>query len=440
VAFSGGGDSLALLAIAASWARPRGVGLTALHVDHGLREASRAEAASAEAAARALGVSFRLLRWTGPKPASGVQAAARAARHRLLALACAEIGATTLLLGHTLDDQAETVLMRLARSPALPRSLAGLEDVSPSPAWPEGAGLALARPLLGLRREDLRARLAGAGLHWIEDPSNENPAAERVRARRRLAELGPAFALRLAAIARLAADAEAERRTLALRALGAVRPLPLGAFALDRARFAAVPEPGRMLALEATIAAAAGAPGPIGRERLLRLVHRLDPARSFAGATLAGAAISPAAGGEAVICRDWGAVAGRRSRGATLVAGVWDGRQRVDEPLAHGAQIVPAQGHMAALSRPDRALLDAAPAPARRAAAVILEPGRPPRLAHGVFIGSQAIARRVIPRRPGAWCDVGAACAALGFGAAGPHMQSCRSTAESSAGAADQSG
>jgi tRNA(Ile)-lysidine synthase len=433
-AFSGGGDSLALLAAAAEWARARSVRLVAVHVDHGLRTASGAEAIAASAAAAALGVDCRVERWEGEKPAKGVQAAARTARHRLLARACGELEASTLLLGHTLDDQAETVLMRMHRGPATARSLAGLEPLSPSPAWPLGAALALARPLLLSRRGDLRARLAAAGLRWLEDPSNADLSYERVRTRRRLEELGPAAAPRLAALADRAREAEMARRAAAVHALEAVRLLPFGAFALDRARFAAAPEPAQLLALEAVLTAAAGAPGPVEREALSRLLAQLRSTQEFRGATLAGADVSPLPGvpdlSPVVISRDPGAAGGRAGGLPAVRDSVWDGRLRLIEELGPEAQIVPAQGLLSKLSKADRARLQEAPRSARRTAGLVIEPGKPPRLARGVFISSQAVARRVLPHAPAAWCDVAIACAALGFGLAGPHMQCCSAPAE----------
>ncbi|MBX3491702.1 MAG: tRNA lysidine(34) synthetase TilS, partial [Parvibaculum sp.] len=116
VAFSGGPDSLALLILAAAWARGQpGVRLVALTVDHGLRAGSTAEAMTAARLAAMLGVPHRILTWEEPKTGSGIQAAAREARYRLLAAACREAGAGDLLVAHHLEDQAETFLLRLRR-------------------------------------------------------------------------------------------------------------------------------------------------------------------------------------------------------------------------------------------------------------------------------------------------------------------------------------
>ena len=111
LAYSGGGDSHALLVLAARWAQRTGRQLTAFHVDHRLRPESGAEARQAQSAAARLGVEVECLAWTGDKPASGLAAAARQARHGLLARACRQGGISCLLLGHTADDRAETALM-----------------------------------------------------------------------------------------------------------------------------------------------------------------------------------------------------------------------------------------------------------------------------------------------------------------------------------------
>jgi tRNA(Ile)-lysidine synthase len=407
-----------------------------------LRATSAADAARAAEIARALGAEFRILHWTGAKPARGVQAGARDARHRLLADACAELGAAALLLGHTLDDQAETVLMRLMRAPATTRGLAGLDAVAPSPAWPQGAGLALARPLLSARCEDLRRRLRAAGLAWIEDPANLDLAHERVRARMALAGLGEESVQRLAALADRAARAEAVRRDLALRALRAVSLRPWGGLALDRARFALAPRAGRALALEAVLSAAAGTPGPLAPAAIDRLLDALEPGAPCAGATVGGAAIARDAQGVVAIARDPGGAAGRGHRPARLTyeQDVWDGRFRILEPLSGDEKLQAAQGVMASLDGPDRERLRAAPALARRSAPVVMAPGRPSRLPEAVFIGSQAIARRVLPDRPAAWCDDAAARVALGFGAVAPHMRSRLETTDRSNEDADRTG
>lgn len=185
VALSGGGDSLALLLLTAAWARANGRRMIALSVDHGLQPESAAWQAFAHDAARRAGAAWTGLSWTGPKPSSGLAAAARRARHGLIADAAREAGASVVLMGHTADDLAESAWMRREGS-----SLGDPREWAPSPAWPEGRGLMILRPLLGVGRTELRAWLTARGQTWIDDPANADPAHARVRARRALAEAG----------------------------------------------------------------------------------------------------------------------------------------------------------------------------------------------------------------------------------------------------------
>lgn len=182
VALSGGGDSLALLHLTMEWAEPRGRRVLALTVDHGLHPDSTRWTAEAGGKARALGAEWRALAWEGEKPATGIEARAREARHALLAEATRQAGTRVILLGHTADDVAEGEVMREADAPGLGR----LRQWSPSPAWPEGRGVFLLRPLLGIGRAELRSYLTDRGQTWLDDPANEDPIFARVRARQKL--------------------------------------------------------------------------------------------------------------------------------------------------------------------------------------------------------------------------------------------------------------
>jgi tRNA(Ile)-lysidine synthase len=178
LAVSGGADSTALMVLARRWRRrlTRGPQLIAATVDHGLRARSRAEAKAVGALARRLGLRHEVLPWRGEKPKTGIEAAARAARYRLLAGLAQRLGAQAVATAHTLDDQAETVLMRFAAGSG-PAGLAGMRprDVRD--------GLVLLRPFLGVRKSRLLATLAHAGIAWSDDPMNADPAFARVRLR-----------------------------------------------------------------------------------------------------------------------------------------------------------------------------------------------------------------------------------------------------------------
>ncbi|MDP1966000.1 MAG: tRNA lysidine(34) synthetase TilS, partial [Reyranella sp.] len=125
VAVSGGRDSLALALLAHDWARVRGGAIVALIVDHGLRSGSDGEAASTRDLLAGLGIEAGVLCWSGAKPQSGLQEAARTARYRLLSDECRRRGILHLLLAHHADDQEETVTMRAARGSGLD-GLAGM--------------------------------------------------------------------------------------------------------------------------------------------------------------------------------------------------------------------------------------------------------------------------------------------------------------------------
>lgn len=272
---SGGSDSLALAA------RLRGQPVVAVVVDHGLRPGSAAEAARAAMQAEALGFQAVVRRWEGEKPSTGLQEAARRARLSLLAEEARRIGATRILLAHTADDQAETVLWRLARGSDLP-GLAGMRPLSPHPLWPEGRGLLIERPLLALGRAALREELASAGLDWAEDPANADHRFARVRMRARLAAAPGAKE----ALVRLGAHAGALREAVEADA----RALLASACIEDErvvAPFPAGPSPGLAL-LTAAIAASLGgaerAPPPARAEALLARLSAPGAAGTLAGA------------------------------------------------------------------------------------------------------------------------------------------------------------
>ena len=207
VALSGGADSLALTAATAFEAPKLGLGVRAIVVDHGLQDGSADIADAAAAAARGLGVEASVIR-VDVDGDGGVEAAAREARYAALTAAARDAGATAILIGHTLDDQAETVLLGLARG----SGAASLQGMAPAS---ERDGIAVLRPLLGVRRATTRAACAAEGLRPWEDPHNEDPAFARVRVRRTVlpmleAELGPGVAEALARTAeQLREDADA---------------------------------------------------------------------------------------------------------------------------------------------------------------------------------------------------------------------------------------
>lgn len=317
LAVSGGPDSTALLLLAARWRRKLAYGplLVAVTVDHGLRPEAHREAAAVHRLAASLGVAHRTLRWTGPKPNTGLQEAARTARYRLLASVAARVKASCILTAHTLDDQAETVLFRLARGSGL-TGLAAMTRVSPLPVSDmlprptrgEGGPL-LVRPFLDIPKARLIATLEAAQIPFVDDPSNRDPRFARVRLR----ALMPALAAEGLATPRLAqlakrmkrADDAIERAVDRLAAALAVpssapREGPCLTIALPAAEWARAAAEIRLRLLGRLIAMI----GDEGEVELGKLeaceqalaAHLYSNARERFRRTLAGAAVTLAAG------------------------------------------------------------------------------------------------------------------------------------------------
>ena len=184
LAVSGGADSLALLLLAHRWAakctpQPR---LQVYSVDHGLRAEAPDEVAMVLDVAKQLGIAARGLAWTGIKPRSGLQEAARRARYGLMGAAMAEDGVGVLLTAHHREDQAETVLMRMAHG-------SGIEGLKGMARSADVEGVRVVRPLLDVDPKALQEIVSAAGLTPAFDPSNDDEHYERVRWRKALPKL-----------------------------------------------------------------------------------------------------------------------------------------------------------------------------------------------------------------------------------------------------------
>lgn len=200
VAFSGGADSLALLRATCFEAHRRDVSVAAVIVDHGLQSGSAEVAAAASVWAHEAGCDVVRVVPVVVGSAGGVEAAARLARYSALADVASELGCDTVLVGHTADDQAETVLLGLTRGSG-PTSLRGM---------PDRDGL-FVRPLLQVTRQMTRAACEAEGVEWWEDPHNSDPSFLRVRIRSTVlpmleAELGPGISAALVRTAHLLRD------------------------------------------------------------------------------------------------------------------------------------------------------------------------------------------------------------------------------------------
>ncbi len=216
LAVSGGPDSTALLSLSSDWrGRRGGPELSAATVDHRLRPEAAEEAAAVARLCQSRGVPHATLVWDGEKPKTRVQERAREARYDLLAAHARAIGADVMVTAHHLDDQAETVLMRLLRGSGV-AGLAGMATFSPCD------GVILARPLLALPKAELVAHCEAAGLPFVDDPSNRDPRFARTKLRTLLAESG----LDARALVRLAA--RAERAEQALRAMAEAAETRIG--------------------------------------------------------------------------------------------------------------------------------------------------------------------------------------------------------------------
>ncbi len=330
VAVSGGSDSTALLLRLKDYLDRTApvTKLLAVTIDHNLRPASAAEAQAVAKLCAARNIAHRTLTWSGRKPSTGLPAAAREARYRLLAEAAQAEGIGMILTGHTADDQAETVLMRQARG----KGLAG----EGGPAGDEGRGLAgmapatlydwrcwILRPLLRTRRQTLRDFLRRQHVGWADDPTNADEAFERPRIRTVLAEDGVASRDAMA----LAARAGTERTELGHRAAALIhglasRPGP-GLVRLDRGFASSGDDRAAVYALRILLATLGGVSFLPDQARSEALFSRLK-GDSFR-ATLSRTVID--------VRRD-GIWLRRETRGLPLPATAsdnssWDGRRRI---------------------------------------------------------------------------------------------------------------
>jgi tRNA(Ile)-lysidine synthase len=333
---------MALALLAAEWARARGGRLTALVVDHALRRGSDAEAALVCDRLAQQGIPARLLSLHGIAHGPALAERARQARHAALEDACAEAGILHLLLGHHAADQAETVAMRMLDRSG-PAGLAGMAALS------ETRAVRRLRPLLAIPPGRLRASLRAAGVAWVEDPSNADPAALRVRLRRLRGDA--------------AGDGVATRAAVAAAALrGTQRAATERASAAELAARASIHPEGYAVLLPGPIAptALASLVRMLAGERYAPALHQVEPlAAAPRPATLAGVRIMAAGRlrpGAWLLVREAAAMAPPVPARA---GAIWDGRFR----LAAGAHL-PEGAMLGALGDAAAALRAASPLPA----------------------------------------------------------------------------
>ena len=257
-------------------------------VNHGLRPEAAAEADQVAGVAAAVGLTHTTLLWQGWDGSGNLQDAARKARRQLIAAWARQNAIATVALGHTQDDVAETFLMRLARGAGVDGLAAMAGD------WPEG-GILWQRPLLGFTRAELRAWLQEQGNAWVEDPSNDNPRFDRVRARKALAHLHPLglTPARLAHVASHLSDARAALETLADHWAKQTLLEDSGTVLIDPALWQAPTEPQRRVLQRVILWIAPADYAPRGAQ-LGQLLGRLAAGQA---ATLAGVRFTQGRGG-----------------------------------------------------------------------------------------------------------------------------------------------
>jgi len=345
LAVSGGADSTAMMHLASRWMQRRARGdvtpaIMVASVDHGLRASSGAEAEWVIGEARKLDFEARLLEWSGDKPLTGIQDAARTARYRLLADLARSYGGedpVAVVTAHTEDDQAETLLMRLARGSGLD----GLAAMAPARALDDEGKVVLLRPLLGVAGARLRATLRAAGAQWIEDPSNEADRFERVRIRKAaavLSDLGFANDRLALSARRLARARDAVEYALAGLEERVHLDLHSGAFASFTCReWNIAPAELRLRLLGRLIASYGGEADPVRLAQLEALDARMLE-MAFEGATLGGAVVSRH--GESIrVWREMGRDGPQELKLQPGMAAVWDRRFRVRLSADGGAPV-----------------------------------------------------------------------------------------------------
>ncbi|AZO69442.1 tRNA lysidine(34) synthetase TilS [Mesorhizobium sp. M6A.T.Cr.TU.016.01.1.1] len=370
-AVSGGSDSTALLLLIKDHLdrSAPATKLLAVTIDHNLRPGSAAEAQAVARLCAARGIAHRILVWSGRKPSTGLPAAAREARYRLLAEAAQAEGIGLILTGHTADDQAETVLMRHARQEGPREAGRGLAGMAPATLY--DWRIWIARPLLGTRRAALREVLRRANVGWAEDPTNDDEAFERPRIRAALA--GDNGAQRVADAVALAARAAVEREQLGHRAAALIRGFASrpadGLIRLDPGFATAGDEPAAVYALRILLATVGGVAFLPDQARSEALLDRLRAAPFCA--TLSRTVVD---------ARRAGIFLRRETRNLPPAApavddALWDGRRRITLGDELGAFLIAPLGA------------------ARAAKREIAEDGTPPSLVRAALAAEPALWR-----------------------------------------------
>jgi tRNA(Ile)-lysidine synthase len=321
VAVSGGSDSLSLLLLLSRWASETGREIRAVTIDHGLRHGSAREAAAVADLCCMRGIVHETCRWEDWDGSGNLQAHAREARRRLIADWVVRHGIGPVAIGHTLDDQAETFLMRLARG-------SGVDGLSAMQPITRLSGVTWLRPLLAIRRNELRAWLTQYGMCWAEDPSNGDRRFDRVRVREALQTLeglgiGPDRLAETAA--RMARARGALERATGELARQTIEAGDCGDVALRVAQFSDAPEEVRLRLLSEILCWVGGETYRPRFVRLAPMARAICDGSLGKGATLHGC-IARKCGDRIVIRRE----PGRVSAPVSVEKRVWERRWKLD--------------------------------------------------------------------------------------------------------------
>ncbi len=340
VAVSGGGDSIALLHILTRCFEPGQVALFAATVDHGLRPEAASEAAFVADFCASLGLPHTTLRWRDSAATGNLQDQARRARYDLMAEWAKSQQIATLALGHTANDQAETVLMRLARA-------SGVTGLAAMPVRRCLHGITLLRPMLDVSRADLRDYLVRADVAWVDDPSNDDETFDRIKARRALKALSDlgVTVQGLTQVARNMAQARDALDWYSFLAAREVAQVSGGDLVLDLRKFRTLPEEiARRLMVQA-IHWISGSEYPPRRAAMEGFLTSIRQGRS---ATLNGCR-AVRFDGAVCVFREYNAV---RSL-CSAPDEIWDGRWRLHHPNRADGSDVRALGRGGLAQCPD---------------------------------------------------------------------------------------
>ena len=320
---------MALLDLMLRQGAEAGIPVEAATVDHGLRPEARGEAAMVAAFCAAHGAPHETLRWAGWNGRHNLQAQAREARYRLIADWAARRDVDCVALGHTRDDVAETFLMRLSRA-------AGVDGLASMERRFERCGVVWIRPLLALRRGELRGYLEANGIPWVDDSSNDDDRFDRVKARNILAALAP-LGIDVESLGRTSDNLHSAKRALqhyaGQEAKRRIASQDRGDLILERGIPDGVPAEIMRRLLVAGIKWVSGADYPPRQASVSELETMVATTGSH---TLGGCVVSmDSIGGSLRIAREWNAVKDM----AVPPGGIWDGRWRFDGPCSPDLEI-----------------------------------------------------------------------------------------------------